>query len=92
MKDVVATCDFYEACYYLSCQFSIETVNAFRVNKKIKCEFHFAGEDLYSFRNLFMKGEAVVNLVTFRSSHHTLTTLIKNAQKVLVNEEKGGQK
>lgn len=70
--NTVSTCDLYEASYYLSNLCILERVKTINVGKKLVCEMFFKGEGIYDLRDTCLKGNATVNLSTFRTAYSKL--------------------
>ncbi len=67
--NIVSTCDLYEASFYYSNQCVLEKIEILQVGKKLVCELFFKGKGIYDLRDNCLRGNADVNLSTFRSAY-----------------------
>lgn len=89
--NIVSTCDLYEASFYYSNSCVLEKIETFQMGKKYICEMFFKGEEIYTLRDTCLKGDAMVNLSTFRTAYSKLLQETYFAKKEFQKELKEGK-
>jgi len=89
VEERVITTDLYEGAYYLCRGAQLANVAGKKWNGKIACELTFSSPQMAELQISFFKGEALVNLLTFRRMFgqvHALTYKEKRrCQNILKN-------
>lgn len=91
MKQIVSTCDLYEACFYYTNICVLEKVEVFQVGKKMFCELSFQGEEIYQLRDTYLRGNAEVNLTTLKTAYSKLLQETYHAKKHFYNKLKSSR-
>ena len=82
----VSTTDLYESTFYLCEGCSIETIEGVPVNGNISCKLVLSGPNIEALQVLYFKGEAKVDLFTFRRAYAQVNSYVHNAKKKLRKE------
>lgn len=70
--NIVSTSDLYEACYYLINGCTLEGVETLQVGSKTVCQLSFKGTTIYNLRDIYLRGDSIVNLTNFRTAYSRL--------------------
>lgn len=72
MKNIITTCDICEACFYYINTCILEKIEVLQLGKEIICEFFFEGDTVYRLRDICLRGNAEVNLNSFKLAYTKL--------------------
>lgn len=86
MKNIITTCDIYEACFYYVNTCILEKIEVLQVGKEIICELFFEGKNVYQLRDICLKGNAEVNLTSFKLAYFKLSQEVCYAEKNFCNQ------
>ncbi len=91
--NIVSTSDLYEACYYLINQCTLKGVETLQVGSKTVCQLSFHGQEIYTLREIYLRGDSTVNLTNFRTAYSKLlqsTYFAKKEHSKKLKTETGG--
>ena len=86
----ISTYDLYEASYYLLHGCELETVEALRLGREVRCRMSFSGPRLEALQVTYLGGQAEANLFAFRRVYAHLSAVILKAKRKAQNRLKNG--
>ncbi|MGL1894355.1 MAG: hypothetical protein OCD02_22175 [Spirochaetaceae bacterium] len=88
MKNIITTCDIYEACFYYINTCILEKIEVLQIGKVTICELFFEGKNVYQLRDICLKGNAEVNLNSLKVAYLKLSEEVLYAKKCFNNRLK----